>query len=91
MEDGVRTELLKRLKLVIPKKQIFEFAPMSKYTTLRLGGPAEVLCEVASAEEIAQALAAVPYLEILCPKRPGLQFLSGRLTFPFPDKEKVLS
>ena len=64
MEDGVRTELLKRLKLVIPKKQIFEFAPMSKYTTLRLGGPAEVLCEVASAEEIAQALAAANTLEI---------------------------
>jgi len=64
MEENVRAELIKRLRLSIPKKQILEFAPMSRYTTLRLGGPAEVLCEVSSAEEIASALTAANALEI---------------------------
>ena len=64
MQENVRAELLKRLKLSIPKKQIVEFAPMSRYTTLRLGGPAEVLCEVSSAEEIMNALSAANALEV---------------------------
>ena len=56
MEETVREALLKTLGESIPRKQIMEFAPMSRYTTLRLGGPAEVLCEVTSAEEIRAAL-----------------------------------
>ena len=64
MEDHVRAELLGRLKLSIPKKQIVEFAPMSRYTTLRLGGPAEILCEVTSAEQIMEALSAANALEV---------------------------
>lgn len=64
MEQTVREELLKTLEQSIPHKQIITFAPMSRYTTLRLGGPAEVLCEVASADEIRAALAAANALEV---------------------------
>ena len=32
-------------------------APMSRYTTLRLGGPADILCDVGSTESLGQALA----------------------------------
>ncbi len=64
METTVREQLLKTLGESIPKKQIMEYAPMSRYTTLRLGGPAEVLCEVTSAEEIRAALAAANALNV---------------------------
>ncbi|MBR5546996.1 MAG: UDP-N-acetylmuramate dehydrogenase [Clostridia bacterium] len=64
MNVNVREQLLKTLGESIPKKQIMEFAPMSRYTTLRLGGPAEVLCEAGSAEEIRAALMAAHALEV---------------------------
>lgn len=37
-------------------RRVVSGAPMSRYTTLRLGGPAELLCEPGTAEEIAWAL-----------------------------------
>jgi len=40
----------------MPGRQITLAAPMSRYTTLRLGGPADVLCEPGTAEETAWAL-----------------------------------
>jgi len=64
MEQTVRESLLKTLEQSIPHQQILTFAPMSRYTTLRLGGPAEVLCEVASAEEIRAALEAANALNV---------------------------
>ena len=64
METTVREQLLKALLESIPKKQIIEFAPMSRYTTLKLGGPADVLCEVCSAEEIRLALASANALDV---------------------------
>lgn len=64
MEQTVRDTLLKTLGQSIPHKHILEFAPMSRYTTLRLGGPAEVLCEVSSADEIRAALAAANALDV---------------------------
>lgn len=48
----------------MPKKQIVEYAPMSRYTTLRLGGPAEVLCEITGVEELRAALAAAAALQV---------------------------
>ena len=64
MDQTVREQLLKTLGESMPKKQVMEFAPMSRYTTLKLGGPAEVLCEVTSAEEICAALAAANGLDV---------------------------
>ena len=40
------------------QKQIFENAPMSRYTTLRLGGPGDVLVQIASVEQLSSAYAA---------------------------------
>ena len=39
-------------------ERIVPQAPMSQYTTLRVGGPAEVLVNIASADEIVIALRA---------------------------------
>ena len=64
MNETIRLELLARLKASIPKKQIPEFAPMSRYTTLRLGGPADVLCEIASVEELRAALMAAQAADV---------------------------
>jgi len=64
MEPKVREALLKALGQTIPYQQIIENAPMSRYTTLKLGGPAEVLCEVAGVEEISAALAAARSLNV---------------------------
>lgn len=64
MEESIRSQLLERLRQTFPKKQIIEYAPMSRYTTLRLGGPADVLCEVSSAEEITAAFCAANALNV---------------------------
>ncbi len=58
MDERAREALLQALKERIPKKQILTDVPMSRCTTLRLGGPAEVLCEIASAEQLSAALEA---------------------------------
>ena len=64
MDETIRLALIERLRESIPKKQISEFAPMSRYTTLRLGGPADVLAEVSSAEQIAAAVSAASALNV---------------------------
>lgn len=56
MDAEARDSLVDALRERIPKKQVLTDAPMSRYTTLRLGGPAEVLCEIASVEQLAAAL-----------------------------------
>ena len=58
MDASAREKLLEALKRSIPKKQIVENAPMSRYTTLRLGGPADVLVQIASVEQLSSAYAA---------------------------------
>ena len=58
MDVASREKLLEALKRSIPKKQIFENAPMSRYTTLKLGGPADVLVQIASVEQLSCAYAA---------------------------------
>ena len=64
MDEQIRLELIERLRQSIPKKQIIEFAPMSRYTTLKLGGPADLLVEAAGAEQIACALSAAGALNV---------------------------
>lgn len=51
-------ELIARLRQTFSKKQILLSAPMSRYTTLRLGGPADVLVQAQSAQEVRSALLA---------------------------------
>ena len=41
-----------RLRENVPKKQLVENAPMSRYTTLHLGGPAQLLCEVGNGSNL---------------------------------------
>ena len=48
--------LIEQLRCSIPKKQIVESAPMNRYTTLRLGGMADVLVEASSAEQVRDVL-----------------------------------
>ena len=49
--------LLNTLRRIAPDR-VLENAPMSRYTTFRVGGPADVLVNVNSAQEIAIALRA---------------------------------
>ena len=56
MDANAREMLVNALKERIPRKQLLTDAPMSRYTTLRVGGPAEVLCEIASVEQLTWAL-----------------------------------
>lgn len=45
------------LQRFLGKKELLQYAPMSRYTTLRLGGPAEMLWDADSAEMLAAVLA----------------------------------
>ncbi|MDD3212537.1 MAG: UDP-N-acetylmuramate dehydrogenase [Eubacteriales bacterium] len=52
MEEAVRAELLEALRPIVKKKDLMENASLGDYTTLGIGGPAEVLCEVTSADQL---------------------------------------
>lgn len=56
MDQETLTRLTERLQKGFGKKQLFESVPMSRYTTLHLGGPAQLLCEPANTEQIALAI-----------------------------------
>lgn len=58
MEQEALSRLMEKLQKAFGKKQLFETVPMSRYTTLHLGGPAQLLCEPSSTEQIALALTA---------------------------------
>ncbi len=53
----VREDWKEELRSILGKKELLENVPMSRYTTLRLGGPAELLWEVSSPETLSRALA----------------------------------
>lgn len=50
--------LYQTLKAAIPSQQVQKSVPMSRYTTLRLGGPADLFCRITSVEQLACALKA---------------------------------
>lgn len=50
--------LYQALRAGMPQQQVQKCAPLSRYTTLKLGGPADLLVEVASVEQLSAALAA---------------------------------
>lgn len=56
--------LFEALKAVMPSQQIKKSVPMSQFTTLRLGGPADLLCQPASVEQLSGALKAAREQEI---------------------------
>ncbi len=56
MDDALRAELLGLLRPLMRKKTLVENAPMSRYTTLGVGGPAELLCEPDTADTAVAAL-----------------------------------
>ena len=64
MEDAVRAELMEALRHVVKRKAFTENAPMSRYTTLGVGGPAELLCEVTSVEQLLEILRAASKLRV---------------------------
>ena len=64
MEEAVRNELMDILRNVVKKKALTEGAPMSRYTTLGLGGPAELLCEISAAEQLPEILRATARLQV---------------------------
>lgn len=64
MEDTVKAELLDALRPIVRKKDLLEGAPLSAYTTLGFGGPAEVLCEVTSAEQLLEIVRAATRLGV---------------------------
>ena len=57
MNSELRSELLNLLREGISRRQILENVPLSRYTTLKLGGPADILIEVGSVEQIRHAFA----------------------------------
>ena len=56
--------LLNALSQAFPQKQILQNAPMSRYTTLRLGGPADVLVEVADGRQLSAAITIARELDV---------------------------
>ena len=48
---------IEELQGIVGKKNVTQNAPMSRYTTLRLGGPAELLCEITSEDALSRTLA----------------------------------
>lgn len=64
MEQEKLATLTEKLQKTIGKKQLLENVPMSRYTTLHLGGPAQLLCEPSNTEQIAEAVSSAAELNI---------------------------
>ena len=64
MEDAVRAELLEALRPIVKRKGLTENASLQSYTTLGLGGPAELLCSVTAAEQLPEILRAAARLHV---------------------------
>jgi len=56
MDETARAELLGELRLAVPSEDLLFNVPMSAYTSLSLGGPAEMLVEVSGDEQPAEIL-----------------------------------
>lgn len=56
MEDTAHAGLLEALRPFVKRKGLIENAPMSRYTTLGVGGPADLLCEISSEDQLQTVL-----------------------------------
>ena len=52
----MRGEIIAEIERILPAEQIFEREPLSRHTTFRVGGPAELFLEVKSAPELQKLL-----------------------------------
>jgi UDP-N-acetylmuramate dehydrogenase len=53
------TGVVDRLRAILPEDRIGPHAPLARYTTFRIGGPADWLVDVRSTEELRRVIAAV--------------------------------
>ena len=58
MDDTERAEFLQALRLAVPKEDLLVNVPMSGFTSLKIGGPAEFLVEISDDEQAAEVLKA---------------------------------
>lgn len=56
MDETVRAKLLGELRLAVPSEDLMFGVPMSRYTSLNIGGPAEILVEISDDEQTAKVL-----------------------------------
>ncbi len=56
MDTRQREALFQELQCTLGKKAVAQDVPMSRHTTLKLGGPAELFCEAESAQGLSQTL-----------------------------------
>ena len=56
MDETARAKMLGELRLAVPSENLLFKVPMSHYTSLNLGGPAEILVEVSDDEQPAEVL-----------------------------------
>ena len=56
MDDGAKAKFINALRLAAPKSELLLDAPMSRYTSLKLGGPAEILLDVSGEDRVAEVL-----------------------------------
>ena len=59
----MNADLITELQSIMRKRDLLLDVPMSRYTTLRLGGSASALCEVSSVEQLRQLLQAAAAFE----------------------------
>lgn len=52
----MRGEIITEVERILPAEQIFRQEPMSRHTTFRTGGPAELFLEINTAEQLQQLL-----------------------------------
>lgn len=64
MDDAQRRALLDSLRPITGNKALLTDVPLRAYTTLGLGGPADVLCEVANAQALPAILRAAAALAV---------------------------
>ncbi len=56
MHDAARTDLISALRLAVPAADILQNVLMSRYTSLKMGGPAEILIEISDDMQVSQVL-----------------------------------
>lgn len=57
VEKKRKEAFIQELRRILGNKELLLWAPMSLYTTIRLGGPVEMLCDVGSGDMLAAVLA----------------------------------
>ncbi len=56
MNGTARAEFLQELRAAVPIDNLLFGAPMSQYTSLKLGGPAEILLDISDEEQVLEVL-----------------------------------